>query len=229
MASRHRSNTSMSARSSRRPDSRASTTSATSQLQEAHHDFKSAQATYITGGPEAALLQYQAGVQNGYHMDPLAQQQHLQQAQLAQYPPESIPGTYSAHDSPYMQAGMTYNEPVRLGSVPASLAGGETDDKRRKGSAVTATNDKELREMLSRNEGRPLKEVAQEVIQKERTPMAEKTKQLFAMLWWVFVLQTLRAWLICKSGFVLCANLRKHQCHGIVYTHIMRHAVGPSA
>ncbi len=37
--------------------------------------------------------------------------------------------------------------------------------------------------MLQRNEGRPLKEVAQEVIAKERTPMAEKTKQLFAMLW----------------------------------------------
>ena len=57
------------------------------------------------------------------------------------------------------------------------------DDKRRKGSAVTATNDKELREMLAKNMGRPLKDVAQEVIQKERTPMAEKTKQLFAMLW----------------------------------------------
>ncbi|EME43198.1 hypothetical protein DOTSEDRAFT_132769 [Dothistroma septosporum NZE10] len=57
------------------------------------------------------------------------------------------------------------------------------DDKRRKGSAQTATNDKELREMLAKSEGRSLREVAQEVIQKERTPMAEKTKQLFAMLW----------------------------------------------
>lgn len=62
------------------------------------------------------------------------------------------------------------------------------DDKRRKGSAVTATNDKELREMLAKNEGRPLREVAVEVIQKERTPMAEKTKQLFAMLWWVHII-----------------------------------------
>lgn len=42
--------------------------------------------------------------------------------------------------------------------------------------------------MLAKNEGRPLRDVAQEVIQKERTPMAEKTKQLFAMLWWVLVL-----------------------------------------
>ncbi len=57
------------------------------------------------------------------------------------------------------------------------------EDKRRKGSAATATNDKELREMLQKNENRALRDVAQEVIQKERTPMAEKTKQLFAMLW----------------------------------------------
>lgn len=72
---------------------------------------------------------------------------------------------------------------VRAGSVPNHSGPDTHDDKRRKGSAVTATNDKELREMLAKNEGRPLKDVAQEVIQKERTPMAEKTKQLFAMLW----------------------------------------------
>lgn len=68
----------------------------------------------------------------------------------------------------------------RIGSADV---GGGPDDRRRKGSALTASNDRELREMLAKNEGRPLREVAQEVIQKERTPMAEKTKQLFAMLW----------------------------------------------
>jgi regulatory factor X, other len=73
---------------------------------------------------------------------------------------------------------------VRVGSVPLHSGTEGHDDKRKKGSADTATNDRELREMLARNEGRPLKDVAQEVIQKERTPMAEKTKQLFAMLWY---------------------------------------------
>lgn len=82
-----------------------------------------------------------------------------------------------------MQQDMSFAQHARVGSVPAGLIPDIADDKRRKGSAVTATNDKELREMLVRNEGRPLREVAQEVIQKERTPMAEKTKQLFAMLW----------------------------------------------
>lgn len=54
---------------------------------------------------------------------------------------------------------------------------------RKKGGSSTATNDKELRELLTRSEGRSLKEVAQEVVATERTSRAEKTKQLFAMMW----------------------------------------------
>ena len=37
--------------------------------------------------------------------------------------------------------------------------------------------------MLQQNEGRKLKDVAAEVIQTDRTSKAEKSKQLFAMLW----------------------------------------------
>lgn len=94
-------------------------------------------------------------------------------------------GVYQGHEQAYMPQEVQYNNHVRVGSVPVQSGADTHDDKRRKGSAVTATNDKELREMLSKNEGRPLREVAQEVISKERTPMAEKTKQLFAMLWLV--------------------------------------------
>lgn len=82
-----------------------------------------------------------------------------------------------------MQPDSSYTNHVRMGSAPIQSGSEMHDDKRKKGSAVTATNDKELREMLAKNEGRPLRDVAQEVLQKERTPMAEKTKQLFAMLW----------------------------------------------
>jgi len=179
MASRHRSNTSMS-QLTQRPDSRASTTSATSHL-DAPADGKAAHNIYMQSGPEAALLQYHAS------MDPIMAQQYApqpqhpmhQHAQSMQFP---VQNTYGAQDSPYMQD-MQFPNHVRVGSMPLQSASEMPDDKRRKGSAVTATNDKELREMLSRNEGRPLQEVAQEVIQKERTPMAEKTKQLFAMLW----------------------------------------------
>ena len=63
----------------------------------------------------------------------------------------------------------------------------EVEEKKRKGAATgSATNDKELREMLVLNEGRKLKEVAAEVIAMDRTSKAEKTKQLFAMLWYVY-------------------------------------------
>ena len=60
----------------------------------------------------------------------------------------------------------------------------ESEDKKKKGSASgSATNDKELRQLLAQNEGRHLKDVAAEVIQNDRTSKAEKSKQLFAMLW----------------------------------------------
>jgi len=65
----------------------------------------------------------------------------------------------------------------------AAPSGAETDDKRKRGPGATATNDKELRELLRKNEARTLKDVATEVIATERTSKAEKTKQLFAMIW----------------------------------------------
>lgn len=62
----------------------------------------------------------------------------------------------------------------------------EVEEKKKKGSASgAATNDKELREMLVRNGTRELKDVAAEVIATDRTSKAEKSKQLFAMLWYV--------------------------------------------
>lgn len=73
---------------------------------------------------------------------------------------------------------------VNNSHAPTAVASGaETDDKKKKGSTASATNDKELREMLSRADGRSLKDVADEVLRTERTSRAEKSKQLFAMLW----------------------------------------------
>ncbi|KAK3716806.1 hypothetical protein LTR37_006156 [Vermiconidia calcicola] len=175
----------MSAQSTQRPESRASTTSATSRHEavQARPDSNTAQSAYPTNDPEEALLQYHAS------MAPQAESQYnpLQHPYMghhhAQNAPFALQNGYPSHDAAYMQQDVHYNNHVRLGSVPVQSGAEGHDDKRRKGSAVTATNDKELREMLAKNEGRPLREVAQEVIAKERTPMAEKTKQLFAMLW----------------------------------------------
>lgn len=56
-------------------------------------------------------------------------------------------------------------------------------NKIKKGSATSAANDMELRRLFAEHKGRPLKEVAAEVIVHERGPKSEKTKQIFAMLW----------------------------------------------
>lgn len=182
----------MSARNSVRPDSRASTTSATSQRHDARssavQDAKPVPVQYMAHNPEQALLNYQASISSHplqqYESAPQIPQQNIghHHTNSGQFP---LPGQYGAQESPYMSQDMSYTGNVRVGSVPMAASLDIHDDKRRKGSAVTATNDKELREMLAKNERRPLREVAQEVIQKERTPMAEKTKQLFAMLWYV--------------------------------------------
>ena len=137
--------------------------------------------------PEAQLLQYQVNSQHQAHSFREVQQlpngghHHTQSASFPTQQSMSF-----SHDSPYVQAqDGGYAHHARMGSVPVQSGAEMGDDKRRRGLTAAATNDKELREMLARNENRPLRDVAQEVIQKERTPMAEKTKQLFAMLWWV--------------------------------------------
>ena len=184
MTSRPRSNTAMPARSTQRPESRASTTSATSQQEESHmqQDVQSAHGSFMTSNPEAALLQYQASMapqpEPQYDM---SQHQHMghHHAQSAPFQLQAYP----AHDMAYMPQDVGFTNHARIGSVPVQSGPEGQEDRRKKGAAVTATNDRELREMLAKSEGRPLREVAQEVIAKERTPMAEKTKQLFAMLW----------------------------------------------
>lgn len=148
---------------------------------------------YMQAGHDAAMMhQYAAQnpqVMHAVAMDPMMNQHmvsHQLQAGLEQY--HARPYISQDHSHQYMVADpqdyarmMQYQPSM---SVPPSDAG---DDRRRKNSAATATNDKELRELLAKNEKRALKEVAQEVIQKERTPQAEKTKQLFAMLWYALL------------------------------------------
>ena len=59
----------------------------------------------------------------------------------------------------------------------------ETGAKRKKGAATSAANDIELRRLFRENEGRDLHEVAQQVLENDKGPKSEKTKQIFGMLW----------------------------------------------
>ena len=60
---------------------------------------------------------------------------------------------------------------------------GTSESKRKKGSASSMANDQELRRLYRENKGRSLKDVASSVLANERGPRSEKTKQIFAMLW----------------------------------------------
>ena len=110
---------------------------------------------------------------------------------LMQYPGEAgnIPAApnnmaaqfYDPNHAHHMHASLSQQQQQQQQVVSAPA---EVDEKKKKGSASgSATNDKELREMLVRNEGRALNDVAAEVIATDRTSKAEKSKQLFAMLW----------------------------------------------
>ncbi|KAF2272770.1 uncharacterized protein EI97DRAFT_385106 [Westerdykella ornata] len=196
MAHRSHSNTSISTRSNR-PLSRASTTSIHSFDQhDQSHDFQTQYThqsaltnTYPTQFGQAyaplepALLQaaQHASQQESISIDSVQRLMSFSadpsQQSAAQHPTSQQP--YDASQAAHaLQAAMS-QPPQQLMGTPM-----ESDEKKKKGSAsASATNDKELREMLAKNEGRRLEDVAAEVIATDRTSKAEKSKQLFAMLW----------------------------------------------
>ncbi|KAG9965491.1 hypothetical protein KCU61_g1880, partial [Aureobasidium melanogenum] len=159
-----------------RPLSRASTQSAHSPAPDMLH-----QQQYMNHhNPETMLLHYAQG--SAPHMDAQMMQRTFQSQHIPMDQFTAQAQQFATQDGSYMFQPAEYAVPMGLAAFP-QLTGHEPEDRRRKGSSATATNDKELRELLAKNEARSLPEVAQEVIAKERTPQAEKTKQLFAMLW----------------------------------------------
>ena len=101
--------------------------------------------------PESQLLQYQAAQQPQQPFLDAQQQQQFAQMQAAQGIPFQMQHNMSfSHESPFIQQQeMPYHGHARLESVAAGSGPEMGDDKRRKGSAATATNDKELREMIT--------------------------------------------------------------------------------
>jgi regulatory factor X len=183
---------------SARPLSRASTTSIHSYEQ--HHQ---------SHGNQAQFQQQQAQQPhpNGYphpqynatyaSLEPIIQAaNHVSQQdgmpieamqQLIGYAGDSAP--HHTHSHSMNSQSFDQNQAIQMAMnhqqqyTPAPV---EVEEKKKKGSASgAATNDKELREMLVRNGTRELKDVAAEVIATDRTSKAEKSKQLFAMLWYV--------------------------------------------
>ena len=63
------------------------------------------------------------------------------------------------------------------------MRAGNGNSKKKKGSASSIANDQELKRLYQENKTRTLRDVASSVLQEERGPRAEKTKQIFGMIW----------------------------------------------
>lgn len=106
----------------------------------------------------------------------------MHNGQSGYYQPQSAP--YGSHPQGVDYSHMQAPPPAR----PLSASGTSNGKGKKKGNGVSsAANEKheqELHDMLNRNHGRSLSDVGAEVLKNERTSKCEKSKQLFAMLWY---------------------------------------------
>lgn len=132
--------------------------------------------------PPQAWQQQHPAVQ--YQQQIMGQSQHPLQYQMD---PGMNPFTQPMS---FAQANFSFdrmNSPA-VSSVEGDIAGGidgngEGDAPKKKGSGASQANDQELRRLFRENENRNLQEVANEVKREEKGPKAEKSKQVFGMLW----------------------------------------------
>lgn len=204
LAPRQRSNTSTSATSSHGTKSRSSTASMQSgggqPVQQYHQRFETSNqlqpqqqpyAPHLRFTPEDMITQNQqqfANPQIGYDIDPSLQNNidhrrsispdtsHVLGLNVARPPM----GHHQAFDGTSQQAFQPLNDDQAQDDT------GTEHGKKKKGSASSAANDAELRRLFNEHRGRPLKEVAGDVLVHERGPKSEKTKQIFAMLWYAW-------------------------------------------
>jgi regulatory factor X len=106
----------------------------------------------------------------------------IHNAQNGYYQPQ--PAHYGPHSQGVDYSHMQVHQPAR----PLSASGTSNGKGKKKANGVSsAANEKheqELHDMLNRNQGRSLSDVGAEVLKNERTSKCEKSKQLFAMLWY---------------------------------------------
>jgi hypothetical protein len=116
-------------------------------------------------------------VTNAPSVQPHMPQTFYQQTSMHGYPPATMEYAYAVpHGLPVVAPQPVYAE-QQVAHIEV--------EARRPRLSTGQTNENELRDMLDRNMARSLDEVADDVVANERTSSAEKSKQLFAMLWLV--------------------------------------------
>lgn len=131
-------------------------------------------------------------VHNGMGAQFRFQPQHQPHQSLPQHMArQSLPNEYMAHhgigaqimdrnDSPAPDSGLD------IGNPPTR-------------SRSNTNNDQEMRELFSRNNHRSLQDVAKELHGNERGPSSERSRQLFAMLWYAVLLFSSLALESCRD------------------------------
>ena len=204
LAPRERSSTSTSATSSHETKSRSSTTSLQAagtqppqQYQprfDASHQVAVQQQAYTLPAqslpytPEEMITQNHqqfSNPQHGYGIDP-SLNNNVDHRRSTSLDPSHSAGL--AAGRPSLAHHQSFDGPGQQGFHHVNDDQGQDDTgteqgKKKKGSASSAANDAELRRLYTEHRGRPLKEVAADVLVHERGPKSEKTKQIFAMLW----------------------------------------------
>lgn len=110
-------------------------------------------------------------------------QQHMQHDQTAYYAaPQNIPYEHQHMDYSFNAHPPQHQQRHSLNGMTPMM---ELDTTKKPRLSTGQANENELQDMLNSNISRSLEEIAAEVVANERTSHAEKTKQLFAMLWYV--------------------------------------------
>lgn len=176
-----------------RPVSRASTTSAhtISEPSRTHsrnvsestgpvHGYPASQ--YVVGGDgrRVHLGEQQDGLHAANTIDPSLQDAVAAGAvEYSDFFRQAQPNSHQAifqekEDSPFARAN---TEQPQDGFVAV-------DPQKKKGSSTSIANDQELRRLFHENKHRSLRDIADSVLAEERGPRSEKTKQIFAMIWY---------------------------------------------
>lgn len=114
------------------------------------------------------------------------QPQHQQDSQHVGHR-QSIPGDYMPiNGHPGFGAQL-----IDRNDSPAPDSGLDIGRTGRSKSRPNTNNDQEMRELFARNSHRSLQDVATELHGNERGPSSERCRQLFAMLWYVYLFSSL--------------------------------------
>jgi regulatory factor X, other len=215
--SRSRSNTAVSAKGRRRPQSRASTTSTHSV---ATHSVLDQQLTDLVADTHKQWYEQDSAIQHHQRLAGLDHKMTPEDMVMHSVSQLQNPRDYSI--DPTLEAavnhGLAYPQDIIFKSEIARhsltadgygtsfaeddspMLEGRSDEQddadsitgngaTKKSSKSSAANEIEMRQLFQLNKHRTLPEVASELHGNERGPQSERTRQVFAMLWYVYIVE----------------------------------------